>query len=196
MAAEGSGTSDERIGEELIRRVIRGGDSPPLIPTGMEVSTVHERKIVDQLTKMVLIIGDRVKDDQELKDAIDGVAACPSAVRDRFMEVAKNVFEKEISWENILVLFYVASRLAVKVVQAHFPNLVKDILKMTLDFFRRDLLGWIQAHGGWISSFSELAGASMRGVSSIQSRSYGLALTFIAGLVIGSFVSWRISKGF
>ncbi|XP_068192699.1 apoptosis regulator BAX-like [Antennarius striatus] len=201
MAAEGngSGMSDQRIGEALIREVIqeelRGSHSqniPPLTP--VQVTTMQERNMVDQLTKMVRIIGDRVKDDQELQDIIDGVAACPNSVTDRFREVANNVLQEGISWEYISVLFYVAGKLAVKVVEAFLPNLVKDLLKCAVEFFRNNLLNWVREHGGWINSFSELAVASMQRVTRMNSHSCGLVLTFIAGLAIGGFISWRMTK--
>nr|XP_046272006.1 apoptosis regulator BAX-like isoform X2 [Scatophagus argus] len=202
MACEGNGMSDQRIGEALIKEVIEEElkdvppeDIPPLTPTvRQQIKSEQEQKMVTQLGKMIRIIGDRVKDDQEFQDAIDGVACCPGSRWDRFKEVADKVFEHGITWERIAVLFYVAGKLAVKMVEAHLPQSVREILVWTVDFFRNNLLGWIREHGGWINSFSELAVVPMHGVSSISSHSYGLVLIFIAGLAIGSLITWRMTR--
>lgn len=169
-------------------------DLPPLTPLTEDVKTEQEQKIVTQLGIMIRIVGDRVKDDKEFQDAIDGVALCSGSKWERFKEVGDKVFEHGITWERIAVLIYVAGKLAVRMVEAHLPQSVKDILKWTVDFFRNNLLGWIREHGGWINSFSELAGVSVQSVSSMSSNTYGLFLFFAAGLIIGSIVSWRLAK--
>lgn len=149
--------SDERIGEALIKEVIQEElrDVPsenilPLTPLAVEGQTLQERKVVTQLGIMIRIIGDRVEGDKEFQDAIDGVARCPGSKWDRFKEVADKVFEHGITWERIAVLFYVAGKLAVRMVEAHLPNSVKEILLWTMDFFKKNLLGWIREHGGWV----------------------------------------------
>ncbi|XP_074553474.1 apoptosis regulator BAX-like isoform X1 [Halichoeres trimaculatus] len=156
MACDGNGMSDERIGEALIKEVIQEelkdvplGEVPPLTPHVVEVQTAQEQKIVTQLGIMVRIIGDRVKDDREFQDAIDGVAFCPGSKWERFKQVADKVFEHGITWERIAVLFYVAGKLALKLVEAHLPQSVREIIQWTMDFFRNNLLGWIREHGGW-----------------------------------------------
>lgn len=45
-----------------------------------------------------------------------------------------------------------------------------------------------------INSFSELATASVNGASSMTSRSYGFILIFIAGMALGSFITWRATR--
>ncbi|XP_041813886.1 apoptosis regulator BAX-like [Chelmon rostratus] len=201
MACEGNGMSDERIGEALIREVIQeelrdvpSEDVPPLTPLARDVKSAQEQKMVTQLGKMIRIIGDRVKDDKEFQDAIDGVSCCSGPVWERFNDVADKVFQPGITWERIAVLFYVAGKLAVRMVETHLPQSVKEILKWTVDFFKQNLLGWIREHGGWINSFSELAVASVQRVSSMSSQSYGLVLIFVAGLAIGSFITWRLTR--
>lgn len=200
MASEGNGMSDERIGEALIKEVIEeelkevpAEDVPPLTPLHVQVRE-PEQKVVTQLAKMIRIIGDSVKDHAEFQDAIDGMAGCSGSMWDRFKEVANRVFEHGITWERIAVLFYVAGRLAVRMVEANLPQSVREVLRLTVDFFRNNLLGWIRDHGGWLNSFSELAAASMRSVSSLSSQSYGLVLIFITGLALGSIITWRLTR--
>ncbi|XP_058510490.1 apoptosis regulator BAX-like isoform X2 [Solea solea] len=199
MACEGNGMSDERIGAALIKEVIEeelkeipSEDVPPLTPLTVQVKTEQERKMVTQLGIMIRIIGDKVRDDKEFQDAIDGVAQGSDSKWDRFKEVADKVFEHGITWERIAVLFYVAGKLAM--VEAHLPQSVREILMWTVDFFKNNLLGWIREHGGWINSFSELAVVSMHSVSSMNSHTGGLFVIFIAGLVLGSFITWRLTR--
>lgn len=201
MASEGNSMSDERIGEALIKEVIQeelkdvpSEDVPPLTPLVVEVKTEQEQKMVTQLGKMIRIIGDRVRDDKEFQDAIDGVARDCSSTWDRFKKVADKVFEHGITWERIAVLFYVAGRLALRMVEAHLPHSVRQILNWTVDFFKNNLLGWIRDHGGWINSFSELASSSMQSVSLLSSHSYSLVLIFVSGLALGSFITWRATR--
>ncbi|AWP18247.1 putative apoptosis regulator BAX-like isoform 2 [Scophthalmus maximus] len=199
MACEGNGMSDERIGTALITEVIEeelkdmpAEDVPHL--ASAKVKTEHEKKMVTQLGVMVRIIGDRMQDDQEFQDAVDGVAKCSGSKWDKFNGVAEKVFEHGITWERIAALFYVAGKLAVKMVEAHLPQSVSEILKWTIDFFKNKLLDWIREHGGWINSFSELAMASMQSVSSLSSQRVGLVIIFIAGLSLGSVITWRLTR--
>ncbi|XP_019714207.1 apoptosis regulator BAX-like isoform X1 [Hippocampus comes] len=200
MACEGNGISDERIGEALIKEVIEeelkdvpSEDIPPLTPLAVEVRSSQEQKIVTQLGKMIRIIGDRVKEDKEFQDAIDGVGCVEGSKWENFKRVADKVFEQGITWERIAVLFYVAGRLAFKMVEAHLPQSVKEILIWTVDFFRNNLLSWIREHGGWINSFSELATSSMRTVG-LNSQLYSLVIIFCGGLAVGSFITWKLTR--
>ncbi|XP_077391847.1 apoptosis regulator BAX-like isoform X2 [Festucalex cinctus] len=191
---------DERIGEALIKEVIEeelkdvpSEDIPPLTLLAVEVKSAQEQKIVTQLGKMIRIIGDRVKDDKEFQDAIDGVGCVGGSKWEKFKKVANKVFEHGITWERIAVLFYVAGKLALKMVEAHLPQSVKEILMWTVDFFRNNLLSWIREHGGWINSFSELATSSMRTVG-LNSQLYSLVVIFCGGLAIGSFITWKVTR--
>ncbi|KAF3845771.1 hypothetical protein F7725_002849 [Dissostichus mawsoni] len=88
--------------------------------------------------------------------------------RDNFKKVADKVFEHGITWERIAVLFYM--------VEAHLPESVMEILRWT------------------IYSFPELAQSSMQSVSTMSTHNYGLVLIFVAGLAIGSIITWRLSR--
>uniref|UniRef100_A0AAX7VBJ8 Bcl-2 Bcl-2 homology region 1-3 domain-containing protein n=1 Tax=Astatotilapia calliptera TaxID=8154 RepID=A0AAX7VBJ8_ASTCA len=220
MACAVNGMSDERIGEALIKEVIEeelkdvpSEDVPPLTPLAVEGKTEQEEKLVKQLSKMIRIVGDRVQHDQEFQDVIDGVASGSGSKSENFRRVADKVFEDGITWERIAVLIYVAGRLAVKMVEAHLPQSVREVLTWAVNFFKNNLLGWILEHGGWllhqllvaasklkntslsqINSFSELAAASIQRVSSMSSHSYGLIIIFLAGMSIGSFITWRLTR--
>ncbi|KAM9785316.1 apoptosis regulator BAX-like isoform X2 [Syngnathus typhle] len=201
MACEGNGISDQRIGEALIKEVIEeelkdvpAEDIPPLTPLAVEIENTQEKKLVTQLGKIIRIVGDKVKHDKELQDAIDGLTYLDGSMWENFKKVANKVIEQGITWESIAVLFYVAGKLALKMVEAHLPQSVREILNWTVDYFRTYLLGWIREHGGWINSFSELATTSMQNVG-FNRPHYSVVLIFCSGLLIGSLFTWRVSRG-
>ncbi|XP_075888317.1 apoptosis regulator BAX-like isoform X1 [Nelusetta ayraudi] len=147
--------SEERIGEAAIQNVIQGelqdaapAEVLPLTPLG--VMTEQDRKTATQLGNMIRIVGDGVKGHKEFQDAIDAVSRCGGSRWESFKAVAEKVFQQGITWERIAVLFYVAGRLAVRMVELSLPQFVKDILRWTVDFFRTNLLSWIREHGGWV----------------------------------------------
>uniref|UniRef100_A0A3P8PD35 BCL2 associated X, apoptosis regulator b n=1 Tax=Astatotilapia calliptera TaxID=8154 RepID=A0A3P8PD35_ASTCA len=170
MACAVNGMSDERIGEALIKEVIEeelkdvpSEDVPPLTPLAVEGKTEQEEKLVKQLSKMIRIVGDRVQHDQEFQDVIDGVASGSGSKSENFRRVADKVFEDGITWERIAVLIYVAGRLAVKMVEAHLPQSVREVLTWAVNFFKNNLLGWILEHGGWwVVALRDPVDASMK----------------------------------
>ncbi|KAI9546704.1 hypothetical protein NQZ68_024602 [Dissostichus eleginoides] len=208
-------STDVRIGEALIKEVINAElkalpsqDVPPLTTPTAEGENEQELKVVDQLAKITILIGDCLYNER-LQDAIDAVARSSGSKWDKFKRVAVQVFEHGITWEKIAMLFYIAGKLAVKVVclladdqngfsqmvVAHLPESLMEIQRWTVDFFKNNLLAWIQEHGGWINSFSELAQSSMQSVSTMSAHTYGLVfIIFIAGLAIGSIIPWRLSR--
>lgn len=205
MAAEasgtGSGSPDARIGESLIKEVIEGElravpseHVPPLNPLVHQVQTEQEKMMVDQLAKLTKLIGDKLRDDVEFKqfnDTIDNLVKIPGCKLDQFQQVTFQVFEDSITWERIILLFYAAGRLAVKLVEFSLPSAVWEIAKWIVDFFRKRLLGWIHAHGGWMNSFSELAAVPLRSVRS--GPVYGVVL-FMAGLALGCVITCRMHR--
>ncbi|XP_055008664.1 apoptosis regulator BAX-like [Boleophthalmus pectinirostris] len=181
----------KQVIKEELREEVPAEDAPPLTPLlTNQVQSQQEQTVVRELAKIIRIIGDNVKDNRLLEDSIDGLRRAPGSKLDLFIQVSDKVFTQGITWERIAVLFYVAGRLAVKLVEAHLPQSVREVVQWTVDFFRTNLLGWIRDHGGWISSFSELAAASMHTVSGFQI--YGVLLVFVAGLALGSLVTLRL----
>ncbi|XP_041718525.1 BCL2 associated X, apoptosis regulator b isoform X2 [Coregonus clupeaformis] len=166
-----------------------------VLPTEtQEVESDQEQKVVLQLAVMIRTIGDAVKKDGKLDDAIDGMVGQMTS-KTNYWKLVEKVFEDgQITWERIAVLFYVAGRIAVKVVIANLPQLVKDILKWTLEYFRSKLLDWIQKHGGWVNSFAELARVQVERMSSMSAWSSGLILVFLGGVILGSVITWKLSR--
>ncbi|KAM4634436.1 apoptosis regulator BAX-like [Polymixia lowei] len=199
---EFDGTSDERIGESLIKEVFQEElkevsleQVPPFAPVINEVQNEDERKILKQLGIMVRIVGDAVKQDQAFQDAIDAMPCSTSSSSNNFSELVNIVFEDGlITWERIAVLFYIAGKLAKRMVLALIPQSVMDIFKWTVNYFRSTLLRWVCDHGGWISSFSDLARVPMQNMSSMSSRPFCLFIIFVTGLTLGSFITWKFVR--
>ncbi|KAM7386180.1 hypothetical protein PAMA_009021 [Pampus argenteus] len=140
----------EGVTQELVNNA-----SPEAVPP----IASQEQKIVNQLSRMIRKVGDTYGNNTEFQDAIDSVARSSGCKWNKFKKVTEKVFEDGITWEKIAVLFYVAGKLALKMVEAHFPQSVKEILRWTVDFFKNNLLGWIREHGGWSKLYSEYMSA-------------------------------------
>ncbi|KAM9528919.1 apoptosis regulator BAX-like [Salvelinus alpinus] len=195
-------TSDDRVGEVLLKRVMQeqldevlSSEVPVVVSTEtQELESEQEQKMVLQLAVMIRTIGDAFKENRELDDVIDGMVGQMTS-KPSYWKLVEKVFEDgQITWERIAVLFYVAGRIAVKVVIANLPELVKDILKWTLEYFRSKLLDWIQKHGGWMNSFAELARVQVERISSMSARSSGLILVFLGGVIMGSVITWKLVR--
>uniref|UniRef100_A0A4W5PJW0 Bcl-2 Bcl-2 homology region 1-3 domain-containing protein n=1 Tax=Hucho hucho TaxID=62062 RepID=A0A4W5PJW0_9TELE len=195
-------TSDDRVGEVLLKRVMQeqldevlSSEVPVVVSTEtQELESEQEQKMVLQLAVMIRTIGDAFKENRELDDVIDGMVGQMTS-KPSYWKLVEKVFEDgQITWERIAVLFYVAGRIAVKVVIANLPELVKDILKWTLEYFRSKLLDWIQKHGGWMNSFAELARVQVERISSMSARSSGFILVFLGGVIMGSVITWKLAR--
>ncbi|XP_055049919.2 BCL2 associated X, apoptosis regulator b [Misgurnus anguillicaudatus] len=204
MACEGS--HDDQIGEALLIGVVRhqvmtvateGNAAPVSLPEAPAISNSQDQKLVEQLAETIRVIGDKLDHDTEFNDMIDGLGkVCDKS---SFWTLVEKVFkDDQINWGRIVVLFYSVGRLAAKMVLARLPRIVSDILSLSLDYFRRRLLGWICKMGGWISSIPALARFSIERFSSASLSTYsfvfGAVLTFTSGALLGAFIVWRLNK--
>ncbi|XP_019906503.2 apoptosis regulator BAX-like isoform X2 [Esox lucius] len=149
--------SEYRVGEAVLNRVMKDQladvSSPEDLVTYLEKvknedEDEDEEKLILQLALIVRRIGEALKNDKEMKTMMGKMSN-----KSNYWKVVEKVFEDGlITWERIAVLFYVAGRMAVKVVIAHLPQYVKDILTWTLEYFKRNLLSWVKENGGWVRS--------------------------------------------
>ncbi|XP_052403001.1 apoptosis regulator BAX isoform X4 [Carassius gibelio] len=202
MACEAS--LDDQIGEALLIGVVRHEvmsvaaemhAAPPALPEARPISNCQDQKLVEQLAKTIKVIGDRLDQDKSFNDMIDGLVKV--ADKRSFWELVEKVFtDGQINWGRIIVLFYSVGKLSGKMVLARFPTIVSDILILSLDYFRRNLLEWIRRMGGWINSISSLAHYSFErdfgSSSSLISLSSGVL--FISGVLLGGFIVWRLNR--
>ncbi|XP_067231048.1 BCL2 associated X, apoptosis regulator b isoform X4 [Chanodichthys erythropterus] len=202
MACEVS--QDDQIGEALLIKVVRhevmsvaaeGNAAPPALPEDQPISNSQDQMLVQQLAETIKVIGDRLDQDQAFNDMIDGLVKV--ADKSSFWKLVEKVFtDGQINWGRIIVLFYSVGKLSAKMVLAHLPRIVSDILTLCLDYFRRNLLEWIRKVGGWINSISSLAHYSFErdfgSSSSLISLSSGVL--FISGVLLGGLIVWRLNR--
>ncbi|KAK0139670.1 Apoptosis regulator BAX [Merluccius polli] len=128
-------------------------DEVPDLQLSTQLPSDPEKKLVAVLGKMMRIVGDRLQDDAPFQDAIDGLIESPGPMSEKFWQLVTKVFEHgKITWERIAVLFYVAGRMAVKVLEARLPSLVVEIFRLTVNYFHTKLLSWVRSNGGWVCS--------------------------------------------
>ncbi|XP_072549598.1 BCL2 associated X, apoptosis regulator b isoform X2 [Salminus brasiliensis] len=204
MACEG--TSDDQIGEALligvvedqVKNVIREGDTSSLgLPKTQPIANAQDQRLVNQLAETIRVIGDQLDKDPRFNDMIDGLGRV--ADKSSFWKLVERVFsDDEINWGRIIVLFYSIGKLSAKMVLSHLPTVFSDILALSLDYFRRNLLQWICNMGGWINSISAVTRFSIERFSASSlcsiSRSAGLTLVFGAGVLMGGIIMWRLNR--
>ncbi|XP_056461339.1 apoptosis regulator BAX-like [Gadus chalcogrammus] len=196
MDGGGDEISDERIAEACLRGVmeeeLREGHldvEAPALPPGPEPQSEAERDLMDELGRRVRQQSSILKGNQELQDSIDGVIRMPGSMMDKFSQLAGKVFKNGVTWDKIILLFYVAGRMAIKVMEDNLPLLVIEIFKIALNYFKEKLLGWVGSHGGWSNSLSELSGR-MQGMPLTTKQT----LIIIAGLAFLSIVAWKRTR--
>ncbi|XP_051987824.1 BCL2 associated X, apoptosis regulator b [Xyrauchen texanus] len=197
---------DDQIGEVLLIGVVRqevmnvaveGNASPLSLPEAQPISNRKDQQLVEQLAETIRVIGDRLDQDTGFNDMIDGLVKV--ADKSSFWNLVEKVFrDDQINWGRIIVLFYSVGKLAAKMVLAHFPSVVSDILSLSLDYFKRHLLKWIRRMGGWITSMPGLACFTIEQFSSSSWSTYSsffrAMLTFTGGVLLGGLFVWRFKK--
>ncbi|XP_036446453.1 apoptosis regulator BAX-like [Colossoma macropomum] len=204
MACEG--TNDDLIGEALligvvadqVKNVTTEVDTSCLgLPKSQQITNPQDQRLLEQLGKTIRVIGDQLDQDKKINDMIDGLV--PLANKSSFGKLVKSLFsDGQINWGRIIVLFYSVGKLSAKMVLAHLPEVVTDIVTLSLDYFRKKLLQWICNMGGWINSISALTRFSIErfSASSLNSipSSAGFVLVFITGALLGGFIMWRMNR--
>uniref|UniRef100_A0A8C1JIJ5 Bcl-2 Bcl-2 homology region 1-3 domain-containing protein n=1 Tax=Cyprinus carpio TaxID=7962 RepID=A0A8C1JIJ5_CYPCA len=204
MACEAS--LDDQIGEALLIGVVRHKvmsaaakvhSAPPALPEARPISNCQDQKLVEQLAETIKVIGDRLNQDKSFNDMIDGLVKV--ADKRSFWELVEKVFtDGQINWGRIIVLFYSVGKLSAKMVLACLPTIVSDILILSLDYFRRNLLEWICKMGGWMHSIPALACFSFEQFSSSSLSKYssyfGATLAFTGGLLLGGFIVLKFPR--
>ncbi|KAK7930556.1 hypothetical protein WMY93_006951 [Mugilogobius chulae] len=129
----------------VIQGQLRGlSDEVPPLPNQLHE---QEQRVVEELVRNLQIFGQNLADSQQR--AIDNTANLPGSAWPTFRFLTARIFQEGISWERISLLFYVAGRVAARMVKARLPHLVVHILQWTVEFFLCHLLNWVLRHGGW-----------------------------------------------
>ncbi|XP_048061190.1 BCL2 associated X, apoptosis regulator b isoform X2 [Megalobrama amblycephala] len=199
------------VRHEVMRVAAEGNAAPPALPEDQPISNSQDQMLVQQLAETIKVIGDRLDQDQAFNDMIDGLVKV--ADKSSFWKLVEKVFtDDQINWGRIIVLFYSVGKLSAKMVLAHLPRIVSDILTLCLDYFRRNLLEWIRKVGGWkmghnitflypviqMHSIPALACFSFEQFSGSSLRKYfpyfGAMFSFTCGLLLGGFIISKLQK--
>lgn len=149
---------------------------------GIREEEEEETRLLQEIALQVRRTAQTLQRDTELNHAIDN--KWPLSSKDSYWKLVNKVFEDGvISWERIVVLFYIAGKISVKLASAHLPQRVWDIVSWTLDFFRRNLLDWIREQGGWESI-----------IACLSTPFSQMAAVFLSGILLGGFVVWRMKR--
>ncbi|KAI4899588.1 hypothetical protein NFI96_016506, partial [Prochilodus magdalenae] len=187
-----------RVVEDEVKKVSTEGDTSSLsLLQPKPVIGAQDERLVKQLGETIRVIGDRLDQDPQFNDMIDGLVRV--ADKSSFWKLVETVFrDEEINWGRIIVLFYSIGKLSAKMVLAHLPAVFTDILTLSLEFFRKQLLQWIRNMGGWINSIAAVTRFSIEQFSaSSLSRippSFGLVVVFVTGALLGGIIMWRLKR--
>ncbi|KAB1274352.1 Apoptosis regulator BAX [Camelus dromedarius] len=169
-----------------------GGETPEL---GLE--QIPQDASTKKLSECLKRIGDELDSNMELQRMIAAVDT--DSPREVFFRVAAEMFsDGNFNWGRVVALFYFASKLVLKVgscraktgaqgpprsLQAlctKVPELIRTIMRWTLDFLRERLLGWIQDQGGWDGLLSYFGTPTWQTVT-----------IFVAGVLTASLTIWK-----
>ncbi|XP_030649880.1 apoptosis regulator BAX-like [Chanos chanos] len=203
---ESDGTPEDQIGEAVLIEVVRGEveevteqqhTAPVLLPKPRSLKNMQDQKLVHELGQTIRIIGDKLDQNTEFNAMIDGLGRV--ADKKSFSKLVQEVFrDDQINWGRIVVLFYSVGKLAAMVPISVSPLICTLCFALTMDFFRRKLLDWIRNVGGWITCISEVTQFSLEhlSMSSFNSicRFSGIIGIFITGVLVGTFITWRLNK--
>ncbi|TNN41171.1 Apoptosis regulator BAX [Liparis tanakae] len=93
-------------------------------------------------------IGDELDGHVELQRMIDDSSLSPT--KEIFMKVAFEIFsDGKFNWGRVVALFYFACRLVIKALVTHIPDIIRTIIRWTMDYLQDHLINWIRDQGGW-----------------------------------------------
>lgn len=132
----------------IYERVQRHGDNNAVVTMaqlgGGELVDPKHKKLAQCLQQ----IGDELDGNMELQRMINDSSLSPT--KDMFMKVAIEIFsDGKFNWGRVVALFYFACRLVIKALVTHVPDIIKTIIKWTMDYLRENVINWIREQGGW-----------------------------------------------
>lgn len=188
MASDGQ-FSNNVVLRSLTGQIERAGMSVPSLPETQPMNDDQEQ-LLEQITNVILLIGDVVDRDQTIINLTDRFACVLD--RQHFQRLADKVFKDGITWGKIASLICVVGKTIVKII----GNSIPDFVSWTLNYFKDNLQTWICNMGGWINSISSLARFSLEldlGSSSSMIWSSS-GLLFISGMLLGGFIVWSLIR--
>ncbi|XP_018422941.1 PREDICTED: apoptosis regulator BAX [Nanorana parkeri] len=126
-------------------------------------------------------IGDELDGNMELQRMIDQVKSNPP--KEVFFRVATEMFaDGNFNWGRVVALFYFASKLVLKALCTHVPEMIRTIINWTMDYLREHVVQWIRDQGGWEGLLSYFGTPTWQTIG-----------VFLAGVLTATVAIWRYS---
>ncbi|KAF3699964.1 Apoptosis regulator BAX [Channa argus] len=148
-------TSDQilEVGTVLLKdfiyeRIQRHGDSNVVVTReqlgGGDLCDPNHKKLAHCLQQ----IGDELDANVDLQRMLNDSSLIPT--KDMFVRVAFEIFsDGKFNWGRVVALFYFACRLVIKALVTQVPDIIRTIIRWTMDYLREHLINWISEQGGW-----------------------------------------------
>ncbi|XP_066556682.1 apoptosis regulator BAX [Amia ocellicauda] len=136
---------------------------------------------IKEIVQHLLVIADELNRNAELEHLIDTVEF--DSAQDLFFTVARKIFDDGINWGRIVALFHFGYKLIYKAITCNHSDIIRKIIGWVLQFLRENALRWIRAQGGWEAVQAQF-----------QSLSWHSVAIFVAGVLTGALVCWKVSS--
>ncbi|CAH2318894.1 apoptosis regulator BAX [Pelobates cultripes] len=181
------GITDEQIlqtGNRLLEgfiadRVQRAPNRPPVNVPELGMAQLMD-PATKELSECLRKIGDELDGNMELQRMIEQVQS--NSPKEVFFKVAMEMFaDGNFNWGRVVALFYFASKLVLKALFTHVPNMIKTIINWTMEYLREHVVQWIRDQGGWEGLISYVSTPTWQTIS-----------VFLAGAITAALTIWKL----
>ncbi|XP_059204246.1 apoptosis regulator BAX-like [Centropristis striata] len=137
----------------IYQRSQRNGDGNTTVTReqlggGAPCDPIHKK-----LGKCLQKVGDELDGNVKYKSLINDPSLKPT--KETFIRVATAVFsDGKFNWGRVVTLFCFAYHLVIKALENRVPDIIKTIIRWTMDYFQEHVIQWIRAQGGWEAVWS------------------------------------------
>ncbi|KAM4535742.1 apoptosis regulator BAX-like [Fundulus diaphanus] len=130
----------------------------------------------EEVSETLQLIGDQVDGNVELQRILNDPLFTPS--KEAFMKVVLAIFsDGKINWGRVVMVFCFTCFLVMKAHEKKICDLIRDIIKWTIDYFRDKVINWIREQGGWEGILSQ-----------VGTPTWQTVMVFLAGVLTTLFV--------
>ncbi|XP_012734496.3 apoptosis regulator BAX [Fundulus heteroclitus] len=130
----------------------------------------------EEVSETLQLIGDQVDGDAQLQRILNDPLFVPS--KEAFMKVVLAIFsDGKINWGRVVMVFCFACFLVMRAHEKKICDMIRDIIKWTIDYFREKVINWIREQGGWEGILSQ-----------VSTPTWQTVMVFLAGVLTALFV--------
>jgi len=161
----------------IVGQMEKDGHTPP--PALLKRRNNQESDVA----RVLRDIGDDIVRNYSLQHSINEMKVTTDTAYKTFATVVSEIFsDGGVNWGRIVMVFYFAYRLALKVLN-EIP-LLEIIIGWVKKFVADKLAAWISSRGGWEAAITEYR----------RSQNVQLFSMFVAGFALASFCFWYMKK--